>query len=238
VADIRSLGQVRATVSKAAGDGGTIVHTLVDARLRGALIQQAREQHVVEIDLMGVLIARLRDVLDQEPIAQPGRYRQLRQDYFDRVAAIEFSIAHDDGKRPGDWPEAEIVLTGVSRVGKTPLSMYLAVQGWRVANVPLILDVPTPPPLLALDRRRVFGLDMEPGQLLFYRRQRQSRLGVSSLGAYTDPARILEELEAARQVFRQNRFSVIDVTDTPIEASADWILNLIARRFGSEAHGR
>jgi regulator of PEP synthase PpsR (kinase-PPPase family) len=236
VVHVRQVEQIEDVVSRAKATYGTIVHTLVDARLRDDLIRLAQERGVTAIDLMGPLMSRLTDVLEQQPIAHPGLYRQLHQAYFDRVAAIEFSMAHDDGRNPDGWPQAEIVLVGVSRVGKTPLSMYLAVLGWNVANVPLVPELPTPTGLSELDRRRVIGLNMEPGQLVFYRRQRQRRLGTSWHSTYTDPVAIQEEIGAARKAFRRGGFSVIDVTDKPIETSADQIAELITRRFGSKTH--
>jgi len=237
VAHVRQVEQIEEAVRRAAAGGGTIVHTLVDPDLRRALIERAQQAGVAEIDLVGPLMSHLGDTLGQEPIAHPGLYRHLRRTYFDRIEAIEFSMAHDDGRRPHDWPQADITLVGVSRVGKTPLSMYLAVLGWKVANLPLIPEVPVPETLFALDRQRVIGLSMEPGQLLFYRRQRQSRLGTRGLGAYTDPARVYEEVEAARDLCRRHGFTVLDVTDKPIEATADQIAELMTRRFGSRAHG-
>ena len=139
-----------------------------------------------------------------------------------------------DGQNPDGWSEAEIVLVGVSRVGKTPLSMYLTVLGWRVANVPLVPNLDPSPELFRLDPRRVIGLTMEPGQLVFHRQQRRRRLGATGLEAYTDPVAIYEELEAARKIFRRHGFSVIDVTDKPIEASANQVIDLITRRFGEK----
>jgi regulator of PEP synthase PpsR (kinase-PPPase family) len=140
-------------------------------------------------------------------------------------------MAMNDGKNQQQWPKAEIVLTGVSRVGKTPLSMYLSVQGWKVANVPLVLEVPPPQQLFELDRRRVFGLDIEPGQLLMHRQKRQQRLGAPGPSAYTDPMKIFEEVEFARKVFKRGGFSIINVTDKPIETSADEVIKLITRRL-------
>lgn len=233
---VRQIEQIQETTSEAAAHGGIIVHTMVDADLRKALIDRARAQGVIEIDLMGPLISQLTGILEKDPIAHPGLYRSLHQAYFERVSAIEFSMAHDDGQRPESWPQADIVLVGPSRVGKTPLSMYLAVLGWKMANVPLIPELPVSPGLLVLDRRRVIGLTMEAGQLLFYRRQRQQRLGTHPLGAYVDPAQIHSEVETARAICRRHGFSVLDVTDKPIEASADEIVELITRRLGSKAH--
>jgi hypothetical protein len=181
---------------------------------------------------MGPLLDRLEALLSVAPLGHPGLYRRLNQAYFDRVAAIDFAMAHDDGKNPGGWPEAEIVLVGVSRVGKTPLSMYLAVQGWKAANVPLIPEQDPPAPLLDLDPRRAIGLTMDPARLLFHRRERQRRMGAPSLGRYTDPAAIVDEIEEARRLFRRATFSVIDVTDKPIESSANEVTDMITRRFG------
>jgi regulator of PEP synthase PpsR (kinase-PPPase family) len=234
VAHVRHAEQIEDVVAQAEADGGTIVHTLVDAHLRGVLTRYAKQRGVATVDLMGSLLGRLANALGQEPLGHPGLYRRLNQVYFQRVAAIDFTMAHDDGQDPDGWSEAEIVLVGVSRVGKTPLSMYLAVLGWRVANVPLVPGLDPSPELFRLDPRRVIGLTMEPGQLVFHRQQRRRRLGAPGLEAYTDPAAIYEELEAARKVFRRHGFSVIDVTDKPIEASANQVIELITRRFGEK----
>ena len=237
-AHVRQTEQIRDIVSQALAAGATIVHTLVDADLRNVLLHLAGERDVPEIDLMGPLLAQLSTILGQEPIAHPGLFQQLHQAYYDRVAAIEFSVTHDDGRNTEGWARAEIVLTGVSRVGKTPLSMYLAVMGWKVANVPLVSGIAPPAGILELDRRRVFGLHMDPGQLLFYRQQRQSRLGAGRLGDYADPAAIHREVETARALFRRQGFTAIDVTDRPIESSADQIVELVTRRLKSGAHRR
>jgi len=232
VPNVRQVAQLETVVGQVAATGGIIVHTLVDLALRQALIRLARDQNVVAVDVMGQVLSQLANLLGQEPLGQPGLYRQLRQAYFDRVEAIEFTMAHDDGRRPEDWPLAEIVLVGVSRVGKTPLSMFLSIQGWKVANVPLVKEMRPSPQLFQLDRRRVVGLTIEPGQLLAHRRQRQRRLGVPGGSAYTDPVTLYEEVEAARQVYRQGGFSIVDITDKPIEESAGEVITLVTRRLG------
>ncbi len=236
VGHVRQPEQVEDVVTQAHVTGGTIVHTMVDGRLRDYLVQLAQEQGVVAIDLVGALMSQLAELLGQEPAGHPGLYRQLHQDYFERVASIDFAMAHDDGRNPAGWSQADIVLVGPSRVGKTPLSMYLSVLGWKVANVPLVTELTPPVELFQLDSRRVIGLSIEPGQLLGHRQQRQRHLGAPGPTAYTDPAAIYEEMEAARRVFKQGGFSTINVTDKPIEASADEIIALITRRFGTEAH--
>ena len=221
--------QIEEVVERAAGSMGTIVHMFVDAKMHRIMIRLARERNVPAIDLMGPLLTRLSTSLGQRPLGQPGRYAMLHAEYFQRVEAIEFTVAHDDGRNPEEWRLAEIVLAGVSRVGKTPLSMYLSMQGWKVANVPLVYQLPTPPELLRLDPRRVVGLTIDPFQLLTFRRSRMRRVPLTGM-AYLDPDAIAEELKAALQVFRRAGFSVIDITDKPIEVSADEVSALISRR--------
>jgi [pyruvate, water dikinase]-phosphate phosphotransferase / [pyruvate, water dikinase] kinase len=232
VAHVRHAAQIKHVVAQAARTGGTIVHTFVDGRLQSVVAAEAAAHGVVAIDLMGDLMARLSQLLGMVPVGQPGLYRQLQRVQFDRMAAIEFAIIHDDGKRGEDWALAELVLVGVSRVGKTPLSMYLSVMGWRVANVPLVMGLEPLDTLYDLDRRRVVGLTIAPAQLALFRHQRQRRLGAPGQTAYTDPAAIYEELEMAQQVFARGGFTAIDVTDKPIETTADEIIALVTRRVG------
>jgi hypothetical protein len=235
VAHVRHAAQIKHVVAQAARTGGVVVHTFVDARLQQVAADEAAAHGVAAIDLMGELMAHLSRTLGTAPVGQPGLYRQLQRVQFDRMAAIEFAIVHDDGKRADDWPLAELILVGVSRVGKTPLSMYLSVMGWRAANVPLVTGLEPPAALFDLDRRRVVGLTIEPAQLALFRRQRQRRLGAPGQTPYTDPAAIFEELEMARGVFERGGFAVIDVTDKPIETSADEIIALVTRRVGTGA---
>ena len=232
---IRHLEQLEDIVAKAAATGGVIAHTLVDAGLRRGLIYLAQQQNVIAVDLIGGLLSHLTGMLGQEPLGSPGLYRRLNQDYFDRIAAIEYTVMHDDGKKSDDWPLADIMLVGVSRVGKTPLSMYLAVLGWKVANTPLVMEMAPAPELFQLDHQRVIGLTIEPGQLLLHRKKRQRKMGLSGPSTYTDPARVYEELEYARRVFQKNSFITIDVTDKPIETSSNEVIEIITRRAGIDA---
>ncbi len=230
VPHIYEVAQLTDAVVQAATTGGIIVHTLVDAELRQALIRLARQHNVEAIDLMGHLLSRLSAILGQTPLGQPGLYRQLREAYFERVEAIEFAVAHDDGRNPHELHLAEIVLVGVSRTGKTPLSMYLSVQGWKVANVPLISSIEPPNELFQIDPGRVVGLTIEPGQLVAHRRWRQRHLGIQQDMAYATPTDIAEEVAAARAVCQRGGFAMLNVTDRPIEESAQEVIALITRR--------
>ena len=231
VPHVRRKKQITEVVDRAARTGGTIVHTLVDAEMRRALIQQARASNVVAIDLMGRLLSRLSSVLKQRPVGRPGLYRQLHEEYFDRVEAVDFTVAHDDGRRPHELHQAEIVLIGVSRVGKTPLSMYLALLGWKVANIPLVPEVPPPEQLFTIDHRRVIGLTIAPAQLMAHRRLRIQRMKVREQTAYTRATELHQEEEEARRLCRRHHFALVEVTDKPIEESADEVITLINRRL-------
>jgi [pyruvate, water dikinase]-phosphate phosphotransferase / [pyruvate, water dikinase] kinase len=230
--NIRSVEQILHILAKAKKNAALIVHTLIDSDLRKELVQRAEQAGILAVDLMGDLMGWIITHYGQEPLGIPGLYRQLNKDYFERVSAIEFTMAHDDGKDPSGWPEADIVLVGVSRTGKTPISLYLSVLGWKVANIPLVPEIPTPAMLFELDPRRVIGLTIEAGQLLLHRQHRQRQLGVAGASAYADPAQIHEEIQESRKLFRQAGISIINVTDKPIETCTDEIIRTITRQTG------
>jgi hypothetical protein len=185
---------------------------------------------------MGPLIEWLSRSLGQPPLEQPGLYRKLHREYFGRVEAIDYTLAHDDGKNPEGWSQAEMVLVGPSRVGKTPLSLYLAVLGWKVANVPLVPGAQPADEFQSLDPHRVFGLTIDPSQLVQLRLQRQLHLGVSGFSAYFDPEEVKQELRAAARLYRKAGFVLVDMTDKTIELAADEILRWLSpHRAGAPA---
>lgn len=238
--NVRRIEEIAEVVKRARDSGGILVHTLIDAHLRSALTDLARDHDVVAIDLIGPLSSRLANVLGREPLGQPGRYRRLHRADFERVAAIEYTMKHDDGQNPEGWSDADVVLVGVSRTGKTPLSIYLSVLGWKVANVPIALDWHPSEKLFELDSRRVVGLTIDPDQLIMLRNQRFRRLGARAPSSYSDPEEIRQELRHALQIIRKSGFAVIDVTDQPIETSADEVIKLIASANPDhiKTHGR
>jgi len=215
--------------------GGIVAHTFVDPKLRQVVIDYAQESNLISIDLVGPLMEKLVEKLGQEPLGKPGLYRQLYRSYFDRIQAMDYVLDHDDGQRPAGWKDAEIVLLGASRVGKTPISLYLSVLGWKVANIPLVAGIKPNEALSQLDRRRLVGLTIAPSELLEHRKHRQSTLGVSGKGsAYIDPVKIYHELEATEAFLRRKKIAIIDVTGKPIETSADEVLSLVRRRLDQD----
>ena len=145
---------------------------------------------------------------------------------------MDYTISHDDGRGPGEWNKADVLIIGVSRTGKTPLSVYLSVLGWRVANCPIVPGVPLPGELSAVESSRVVGLTIDPERLLIIRRRRLAAIGANPRTEYTDPARVEEEMREARRIFRSQGFWVLDMTDRTIEAGADEIIRRVARNVG------
>ncbi len=223
--------QVEAIIEEAVVTGATIVHTLSDSKIRHILLQRAKEENITTFDIVGPFLEHMTDTLGQTPLGKPGLYRLVRSAYFKRMEAVDFTLTHDDGMNYEGWSEAEIVLVGVSRVGKTPLSLYLAIMGWKVANIPLVMSVPPRKELFELDRRRVIGLTIDPHQLLSHRQHRQRNLGVKGDSTYAELPNLYEEIKAARQVMRKARFKVIDSTDKPIETTADQVLTAVMRNL-------
>ncbi len=182
---VRTDAQVRSVVGQASETGGFIVHTLVSAELRRTVLTEGRAANVPTIDLMGPLLARLSDLLATKPRAEPGLFQPFDTAYLQRIEAIDFTVRHDDGRNIQDLEKAEIVLVGVSRTSKTPLSIYLSYRGWKVANIPLALGVEPPARLFELPRRRVVGLIVRPERLAELRRVRLEHIG-TSLKGYAD----------------------------------------------------
>ena len=226
MAQVRTEAQVREVVRTVAQRQGLIVHTLVSARLREVMLTEGRKHLVPTIDLMGPLLTRLEGLLKISPLAQPGLFRQLDEDYYQRIEAINFTVKHDDGRRPHDLPQADIVLVGVSRTGKTPISIYLSSQGWQVANVPVVLGVEPPPQLFQLPRKRVVGLTIEPDRLTIIRQARLRRVARGMGISYADFNHVVQELEYSDLIFRQGRWPVIDVTGKSIEEAAAEVISL------------
>ena len=209
---------------------GIIVHTMVDTEMRKKLKIQCGKMGVKEIDLMGDLSEYVSNLLGIEPVRIPGLFRKVNQQYFDRISSIEFTLAHDDGLNSDKIEQADVVLTGVSRAGKTPLSVYMAMFGWKVANVPLVKGLEPPESLFKIDAGRVFGLTISINSLINQRNKRVERLG-GSIPGYVEPREVRDELDFAEWVFRKGGFSVIDVTNKPIELTANEIIRFISDRY-------
>jgi len=231
ISRVRSRERIEEISSTAAENGGLVVYTMVNDELRHLLEDHLQANGVQAVDLMGDLLRQFSRMFGQPPSGIPGMYRQLHRSYFERVEAIDYSLEHDDGIDPEGWPLADVLLIGPSRTGKTPISMYLAVLGWKVANYPIVPGINLPLELEHIDPVKVIGLMIDPVRLATHRKQRQKRLGTLRRDSeYTNLQRILEELEFSQRFYRQSGYRQVDVTDKPIESCADEVLRLIPNR--------
>ncbi len=203
-----------------------VMCTLVDKELRQFLVAEADRKGLLYIDLLGPILTVLEKKLGKAPLETPGLLRKMDEDYFRRVKAIEFAIKCDDGRSPELLSEAELVIVGVSRTSKTPLSMYLAHNGVKVANVPLVPEASLPEELFQIPPERAVGLTIQPEKLIQIRQERLRVLGLDPEESnYVQWERVEEELAYARSVFNKLRCKPFNVTNRAIEETAQEILD-------------
>jgi len=224
---VRDPKRISEIVAEVADTGGFVVHTFVYEDLRNAMLTEGRSQNVITIDLMGPLLARLSELLATAPRSEPGLFQPFDAAYLQRIDAINYTVRHDDGINIDDLGQAEIVLVGVSRTSKTPLSVFLAYRGWRVANVPIMLGMEPPAALFTLPRRRVVCLVVKPERLTELRMARVDRMGTRASG-YADLEYIRDEVAYAYRIFERRRdWPLVDVTSKPLEEAAAEVVALI-----------
>jgi len=229
-AKVRTEQKVRQVVREVGKTGGFIVHTLVTDKLREVMLRSGREYNVDTIDLMGGLLGRLSQEFSVSPAEKPGLFGQINKSYFRRIETMEFAFHHDDGQRASDLKRAEIVLLGVSRTFKTPLSIYLAFKEWFVGNVPIVIGSELPAIVYKLTPSKIFCLDTNARALAELRRTRQHYLG-GAVGDYDDIESVRVELMYARKIFSKNpKWAVINVTNKPIEEIASEILAIKGKK--------
>lgn len=206
-----------------------IVHTLILDELRRALNAKAQAAGIPVVDIMGPVMTAWMGLVERPPRLEPGLRHRLDEEYFRRIEAVEFAVKYDDGKDPRGLLQADIVLLGVSRTSKTPVSMYLAHKMYKVANVPLIPEVELPAELYKVPRKRLVGLIIRPEALQQIRRERLRAIGLDEESNYGSMQRIQEELAYAQRIFRQLGCPVVDVTNKAVEETANTVLQILAK---------
>lgn len=204
-----------------------IAYTIVIPHLKEYLDGRAKEEGIVAVDLLNPLMNAFEQKFEKSPNQQPGLMRKLDDDYFRKIEAIEFAVKYDDGRDPRGIIRADIVLIGVSRTSKTPLSMYLAHKRYKVANVPLVPEVKPPDELFTVPRSKCVGLIISPDKLNEIRKERLKALGLTSQANYASFERILEELEYAEKIMKRVGCPVIDVSNKAVEETASQILDIL-----------
>ena len=229
---VRTQEVARAVLEKSAREGALLVFTVVSPELREFVHQMTAELKVEAIDVIGSLIGKLGTFLDREPINMPSAMLPLSDEYFRRIESVEFAVKSDDGKEPRNFRKADLILVGVSRTSKTPLSLILAQRGLKVANLPLVLGVSLPYELREAPAERVMGLTIGIDQLCEIRQARLKQLGMPSETNYGMREHVREELDYATNLFKENGWPVVDVTGRAIEETAVILLEKMRERSG------
>lgn len=218
--------QINQILTRASKNEALVCYTLVNPILRQYTQHLASELGVEVIDINGPIIDALGRLLKQKPKMVPGLAYQLDESYFKRIEAIEFAVRYDDGRDPSGIEKADIVLIGVSRTSKTPLSQYLAMKSYKVANVPIVPEVDPPKELYQTDPSKCYGLKISPVELNEIRKERLKTLGLRPSANYANVNRIREELDYFENIVERLGCPVIDVTNKAVEETANLILQI------------
>jgi regulator of PEP synthase PpsR (kinase-PPPase family) len=223
---IRSADRLKQVLDLVRERPGPICHALVSADFKERVSAFCKSARLENHDLTGGALEFLARAAGVQPRADVASLHRLDEGYKRRIGAVEFTLAHDDGLGLATLSEADIVLAGVSRTGKSPTSLYLAQQGYRVANVALALEVLPPRALLDLPPKKVVGLVINPQQLVMIRNRRETNWGMART-TYAEPAHVAREIVWARQLFLRQGWPILDVTDQAIEETAAKVTELL-----------
>ena len=234
---VRTEAHLERILQEIAQNPGLVIFTLVNSSARATLEARCRKLGLAAVAPLDAVNDALSGMLGQQAKARPGRQHVLDEAYFDRVDAIQFTMAHDDGIGWENWEEADIVLAGVSRSSKTPTSIYLANRGYKTANIPIVVESPPPQTLYRLKNPLVVGLTTSSERLIQVRRNRLLSLNQAPETAYVDHDAVTREVAYARRMFADNGWPVIDVTRRSIEETAAAIIALCQERRGEAGSG-
>ncbi len=227
---VKTLDDVKDVISAAGSctEEAIIVSTIITVDIREYLTQKGAENNIPVINILGPILGIASSKLNRLPDNNPGAIWKTDEDYFRRIEAMEFAMQYDDSKDYRGLKNADVVLVGLSRTSKTPLCMYLANKGIKAINIPLVPEVGVPDELYEIDKKKIFGLTINPLQLIEIRKKRLDKFNkISSDIEYAGDARILEEFEFADKIMRKLGCKTIDVTQRAIEDTALIILNTL-----------
>ena len=232
---VRSEHQLGRALDHIAIAPGIVFFTLANQTLREKLLARCTDIGARCIDVLEGPVTALRQFLGSTETHKVGRQHEVDARYLDRIEALNFTIAHDDGQSLDSIDEAEVILTGASRTSKTPTCVYLAIRGMRAANVPLVPRMPPPAQLLAAKKPLIVGLWVSPDRLVQVRRNRLATMGEGRDTDYVELDAVRAEIAATRQLFENNDWPTIDVSRRSIEETAAAVMNLIAERREGKA---
>lgn len=227
IGHIKSEDEIKAILESAAERGGFVAYTLVQPELRETMKEEAMRLGVRAVDIMGPMMEAFIETWGDAPKRKPGLLHLMDEDYFRRVEAVEFAVKCDDGRDTSALLKAQLVLIGISRTSKTPLSIFLAHKGIKVTNLPLVPEVKPPKELFLVPGNRIVGLTMDAEKLYKIRTERLKAVGLPFGAKYATMERIQEELNYAHALMKQVDCPIINVTDKAIEETAGIIMGYV-----------
>ena len=227
VLDLESLKTVLDEANKE--KNSVVFYTLVEKSLLDYIQEYSKNHGLVTVDLLSQIIDVIKDATGQEPNREPGAIRKIDEAYFRRVECIEFAVKYDDGQDPSGLKLADLVILGVSRTSKTPLSMYLANKNIKVANIPLVPESTPPKEIYEVPARRMIGLTNSPLKLNEIREERLKALGLPKGSSYASMERILFEIDYAEDIMKRIGCPIIDVSNKAVEETAEIIISQLRK---------
>ena len=232
--NIRTVPQLEPLMEEVFEKRGMVVYTVVSQQLRTKIYELASSKGIPSVDLLGPLLGTLDQYFGlSSQVPQAGKLRMIDENYYKRIEAIEYTVRNDDGKILNELDKADIVLVGISRTSKTPLSIFLSHKGWKVANIPLVLGATIPKQVFEIDQRKIVGLIIDMESLQRIRKNRLEKFGQDTGGEYASMSHIAQEIEYAHQLFKQNKkWPVFNVTERALEETASEIVRVVSARMG------
>ena len=224
---IRTTGQMQKVLQGIQQSPGLVLYTIVDDKLRKLLVSSCRDLGVTVVPVLDPVMTALAGHFGKTARGLSGRQHAMDREYFNRIEAMDYALAHDDGQSARNLEEADVVLIGVSRSSKTPTCVYLANRGIRAANVPIVPGCPLPPELFTVKRPLIVGLTKDPGQLVQIRKNRLQMIAKDEDSDYVDLAAVRDEVVQARRLCAEHGWTVLDVTRRSIEETAATIIQLL-----------
>ena len=228
-----NLSDLTSVLNDAKNEQAVVVSTLINHELSEAAKDYTDANNLFFVDYLYPLMKVLSDKLDEKPIYQSSALHALDEQYFDRISAIEFAVKYDDGKNPRGFLKSDIVLLGISRTSKTPLSMYLANHSYKVSNLPLIPEVEVAPEIFEVPSEKIFGLVASPEYIMNVRSERVKIMGLASESTYNNMQRIKQELSYAEELYDKLGATVINMENRSIEETAQQIELRLAENYRS-----
>jgi len=223
---VRSDDQMIKTLSDIEARPGIVLYTLVNSDRRRLLEERCAELNIPAVSILDTTLATLGRYLGAPIASEVGAQRNLDADYYNRIEALDFAMAHDDGQSVMGLKNADIILLGVSRTSKTPTCIYLANRGYRAGNIPLVPGAPLPTIIDNFKRPLIIGLVASPDRIVQIREQRLTGLNSNPMTDYTDQDHVRDEIRQAKRMFIKKGYPIVDVTRRSIEETAAKIINI------------